>query len=208
MRLPSTSLLGNTDKPSDDRISFFQNISRVAVGTIAIGSIGVPVLQVSSYIAARYSLRRTITNRDGGRLPIMSFRTQKTPVLTALAQAFVMSAFHDWAVKIFSDVSLDYGVRHALAAITKVVMVQHSTSATSELADRCGSQGLFEVNIITATHVRITRSQLMDVTKPKLAISSEITGRHAGCSYRRGRPLGRVNSSVSLLSQECIYAGD
>ena len=154
VRLPKTALLGTLEKPKDARASFLSLISRVAVGTIAIGSLGVPGLQVTSYIAAKYSLRRTVTDSKGGIKPIISFRTQKTPILIAIAQAYVLKAFHEAAVKTFMDEKLDFRVRHAVAAILKVVMMQHGQAASLGLSDRCGAQGLFESNQLSVIFVR------------------------------------------------------
>ncbi|KAH9936925.1 acyl-CoA dehydrogenase NM domain-like protein [Amylocystis lapponica] len=152
VRVPHWALLGTLEKPADPRMAFFGQIMRVAVGTIAIGSLGVPALQVTSFIAARYSMRRTIVDPEGKRRPIMSFRTQKTPIVTAVAQSFVMHALHVYAVKIFRDPSVEYRVRHAIASILKIVMIQHASMAALTLGDRCGAQGLFEVNQITGLH--------------------------------------------------------
>ncbi|KZS99908.1 uncharacterized protein LAESUDRAFT_709568 [Laetiporus sulphureus 93-53] len=152
VRLPRSALLGSLDKPEDPRAAFFHNISRVAVGTIAIGSLGIPALQMSSFIAARYSQRRTIVNSAGERKPIIEFWTQKAPIVTAVARAFVMKAMHDKAVSLFLDPSLDYRVRHAIASIMKVVMIQHAQEAHLTLSERCGAQGLFEVNQLNAMH--------------------------------------------------------
>ncbi|KAH9918440.1 acyl-CoA dehydrogenase NM domain-like protein [Fomitopsis serialis] len=152
VRLPYSALLGSVDRPINPKMSFFHNISRVAIGTIAIGSLGVPALQVASFIAAKYSIRRTVVNNEGQRKPIMDFRTQKIPIVTAVAQSFVMQALHNKMVLLFRDVHLDYRVRHAIASILKVVMIQHAQAAHLTLGDRCGAQGLFEVNQLTAMH--------------------------------------------------------
>ncbi|KAJ7929607.1 acyl-CoA dehydrogenase NM domain-like protein [Mycena leptocephala] len=136
VRIPYSALLGTAAKPTDLRTAFFANIARVAVGTIAIGSLGLPALQVSAFIAAKYSNRRIIVDAEGTRKPIMAFQTQKIPILTALAQSFVMKAFHDKAVSIFCQTGLD----HACA------------TGNLTLGDRCGAQGLFEVNQLTAMH--------------------------------------------------------
>lgn len=147
-------MLGSIEKPADPRTAFFRNISRVAVGTIALGSLGIPTLQVAAYIGARYSLRRTVFDNEGKQKPIMSFRTQKIPILNALAQSFVMQALHHSAVATFRDQALDFRVRHAVASILKVVMVEHCQTAQIAIGDRCGAQGLFEVNQLSSVHVR------------------------------------------------------
>lgn len=136
--------------PRDARFAFLSNIQRVAVGTIAIGSLGVSALRVSSYIAARYSMRRTVEDAKGRKHPIMSFRTHKVPILNALAQSFAMKSLHDFAVKAFIDPTTDPRVRHGIASILKTVMLQHAQTAHLTLGDRCGAQGLFEVNQLSA----------------------------------------------------------
>lgn len=53
----------------------------------------------------------------------------------------------------FRDMSLDPRVRHAVAAIVKVTVMDAALKAGMVLADRCGAQGLFQVNQISAIHV-------------------------------------------------------
>jgi acyl-CoA oxidase len=115
----------------------------------------VPALKVSSTLAARYSLRRVVLDhRDGTPRPIISFQTQKTPIVTAIAQSFVMEAFHHWAVGVFKAAQ-DYRVKHAIATILKVTMVDLAQASNLTLGDRCGAQGLFEVNQLAAMHVSV-----------------------------------------------------
>ena len=154
VRLPSTALLGSINRPRDPRASFFGKIYRVAIGTIALSSLGIPSLQVASYIAARYSLRRHVVDSNGVSKPIISFQTQKQPILTAVAQSFVLQAMHKQAVALFMDHSLDPRLRHAVATVHKVSMIQTAQWANFVLGDRCGAQGLFEANQLPAMHVR------------------------------------------------------
>jgi hypothetical protein len=85
--------------------------------------------------------------------PIMSFQTQKQPILIAVAQAFVLEAMHKQAVEWFMDPALDPRVRHAVATVHKVAMIQAAQAANFVLGDRCGAQGLFEANQLSAMHV-------------------------------------------------------
>ncbi|KZT01816.1 acyl-CoA dehydrogenase NM domain-like protein [Laetiporus sulphureus 93-53] len=182
VRLPSSALLGSIEKPADFRASFFESISRVAVGTLALGSNCLPALQVSSYIAARYSLRRMVVDRDGSQKPIMGFQTQKAPIVTVLAQSFVMQALHTKAVSIFRDVSFDFRIRHAMATILKVVMVTHAQAAQLMLGDRCGAQGLFEVNQLSAMHADLRGSAIAegDMLVISIRLATELLlGRYA-----------------------------
>lgn len=150
VRMPAYSLLGTISGPVNHRRSFFEAISRVPYGTIALSSLGVPALQIMSTICARYSMRRTVSSNEEIQKPILSFRTQQVPILTALAQAYVMRALFDASIKLFIDASLDFRVRHAIATATKSVMVCHTQKAALELGERCGAQGLFEINQISS----------------------------------------------------------
>jgi|SRR5216683_7448252 len=182
VRLPPTALLGSIKKPADPRTSFFAKIYRVAVGTIALSSLGIPSLQVASYIAARYSQRRRIIDASGVSKPIISFQTQKQPILSAVAQAFVLQAMHKQAVAWFMDPAIDPRVRHAIATVHKVTMIQTAQAANFTLGDRCGAQGLFETNQLPAMHVR----NFSFDTQVVVAHSASSLVRHARDRYRRG----------------------
>ncbi|KAH9019393.1 acyl-CoA dehydrogenase NM domain-like protein [Lactarius pseudohatsudake] len=182
VRLPPTALLGSIEKPKDPRSAFFEKINRVAVGTLALSSLCIPSLQVASYVAARYSLRRTIVDAGGVPTPIMSFQTQKQPILTALAQTFVLGAMHKQAVAWFTNPKQDPRVRHAVATVHKAVVVQASQTANLVLGDRCGAQGLFEANQFSAMHsdirgIAIAEGDLLGIS---IRLASELLlGRYA-----------------------------
>ncbi|KAI0292231.1 acyl-CoA dehydrogenase NM domain-like protein [Multifurca ochricompacta] len=182
VRLPSTALLGSIEKPRDPRTSFFKKIYRVAVGTISLSALGVPSLQVASYIAARYSLRRHVFDGSGVAKPIISFQTQKQPILTAIAQSFVLDAMLKHAIAWFVDPALDPRVRHAVATIVKVAMIQTAQAANFTLGDRCGAQGLFEVNQLPAMHsdmrgIAIAEGDMLGIS---IRLASELLlGRYA-----------------------------
>jgi len=154
VRLPPTALLGSIKKPVDPRAAFFSKIYRVSIGTIALSSLGIPSLQIASYIASRYSQRRRVVDAKGLSKPIITFRTQNQPILTAVAQSFVLQAMHKQAVAWFIDPALDPRVRHAVATVHKVAMIQAAQAANLTLGDRCGAQGLYEANQLSAMHVR------------------------------------------------------
>ncbi|KAJ7679133.1 acyl-CoA dehydrogenase NM domain-like protein [Mycena polygramma] len=151
VRLPARALLGSPAKPEDFRLDFFQRLFRVAVGTLAIGAMGLPALQVASCITAQYSLRRKVFDKDGRKQPIMIFRTQHSPIAIAVAQAYVMKAFHQVATAIFSSTT-DMKICHGIGTILKVVMINHAQRSLLELAERCGAQGVFEINQLSSMH--------------------------------------------------------
>ncbi|KAG2754410.1 acyl-CoA dehydrogenase NM domain-like protein [Suillus brevipes Sb2] len=144
--LPPSALLGDLAKSDRVHHDFMSSIWRVAVGSLVLGSMAIPVLQMSSYIAARYFQRRHVTSVYGIPLPILSYRTQQMPLLHAIAQTFVLKALYKWAIEQFMDRNLDARVRHGVAACCKAVMVQHAQIANCSLSERLGAQGLFEYN--------------------------------------------------------------
>ena len=87
------------------------------------------------------------------RVPILHFRTQQIPVLTAIAQSYVLEAYQKWAAKIFSDVEQDMRVRHGIATCFKAVAIQQSHSITLSISERCGAQGIQSDNMMTNLHV-------------------------------------------------------
>ena len=192
-----SALLGTLAKPKDLRASFLSLISRVAVGAIAIGSLGVPALQVASYIAAKYSMRRTVTDSTGLIKPIMSFQTQKGPILTALAQSFVMKAFHEVAVRKFMEKTQDFYVQHAVSTILKVVMMQHGQTANLGLGDRCGAQGLFEANQLSVMFVSHSITWF-------LWFLNSVVVWHAGNCHCRGGYFGPFYKYIFPFVNHCL----
>jgi alkylation response protein AidB-like acyl-CoA dehydrogenase len=200
VRLPPTALLGSTKKSTDPRASFFAKIYRVAVGTIALSSLGIASLQVAAYIAARYSQRRQVVDASGASKPIISFQTQKQPVLSAVAQAFVLQAMHKQTVEWFVDPSIDPRVRHAIATVHKVTMIRTAQAANFTLGDRCGAQGLFETNQLSAMHVWSFR---LDVS---LVAHSAFLVRHAWHCYCRGRHARNFHTWVFPIHSNLTFS--
>lgn len=133
---------------------------RVVCGTLAIGCPALPIMKTYATIGAMYSLRRHVGGPHN-RVPIMHFRTQQIPILTVTAQIYVMEAFVQWCTVMFSDTTIDYRVRHAIAGILKTTIVGHSNAGGIAIADRCGVQGLFAHNQLTTMHVRTAFSILV-----------------------------------------------
>ena len=159
VRLPPQAILGSTEKSASPRVALTQSMWRVVCGTIAIGSLVLPIMKSYATIGAMYSLRRCV-GAPGERVPILHFRTQQLPILTLTAQVYVMEAFVQWCTSVFSDTTVDYRVRHAIAGILKTTTVGHSNAGAIAIADRCGVQGLFAHNQLTTLHVRECRDFL------------------------------------------------
>jgi acyl-CoA oxidase len=153
--LPPTALLAEHNQCIiDPKADFFNHISRVVCGTLLMGAMGISSLRIASYIAAKYSLRRQVTDPGSGSLiSIMAFPTQAIPVLTAIAQAYVLRAFGDDARARFADASTSSTTRHFIATIFKVTTLGMASASLLKLQDRCGAQGLFNVNQISQMHV-------------------------------------------------------
>jgi len=119
-----------------------------------MGAISLGCLQISSFIGGSYSQRRHVIDASSGRpRPIISFSTQYIPVLTALAQAYVMEAFGREARTIFVSMKGRMYDQHFAAATFKAGMVKLATSMPVVLGDRCGAQGLFSINQLSTLFV-------------------------------------------------------
>ena len=157
VRIARSALLGGLDKPSDERQNFFDCISRVGVGAIAVSVIAIPALSLATHVAARYSFRRTVTSPYGTQVPIWSFRTQQIPILQALARFFVMKAYALEVTTLFSEQTNKPGsdprVRAGIAAALKACVMQQCQASVLALTERCGAQGLFEENQLISLQV-------------------------------------------------------
>ncbi|KAF7345619.1 Acyl-CoA dehydrogenase NM domain-like protein [Mycena venus] len=155
VRLPCTSLLGSMTKPLDVKRAFSYNIFRVVIGTLSMGAFALSSMRIASYVAGQYSMRRKVIDSSTGKSQaIIAFSTQRVPVLTAVSQTIVMTAFSTKAHALF--ISTENMVqKHFIAAIFKATIVQHSTALLTTLADRCGAQGLFAANQISVMHTNI-----------------------------------------------------
>ncbi|KAJ6606033.1 acyl-CoA dehydrogenase NM domain-like protein [Mycena vulgaris] len=162
--VPQSSLLRRDDDIPTGRVStdarrlgFLKTIWRAAIGSLALSALAIPALARTAFTVAMYSTRRRVgtaasPSHSTTSVPIMHFSTQHAPILTAFAQSFVLAEFYKFAVRIFTDQSLDFRVRHGIAACFKVVALRHMQDS-SALADRCGAQGLFGYNGILENHM-------------------------------------------------------
>jgi alkylation response protein AidB-like acyl-CoA dehydrogenase len=149
VRLEPGSLLGTPRPAPGHRVDFLDQIWRVSIGTLSLSLVNIPILQQSAYIAGSYSLRRCVGTSIGDqRTPIISFATQYRPILNALVQGLVFEAFSDDAITLFRDDKLSPAVRHAVATCFKATVSIATQKSLTELADRCGWQGLFAYNRI------------------------------------------------------------
>ncbi|TFY78617.1 hypothetical protein EWM64_g5393 [Hericium alpestre] len=182
--LPADALVGELESDTS-RFGFLNSIWRVAVGTLALSGMTVPSLEISSYIAARYSQRRTVA----GGVPIISFRTQHAPILSALAQGFVVREFWKMCARVFSEAELDPRLLHAYATIFKVTTTQLVQAANLALSERCGAQGLFAHNQITLEHVRFISLAFSFVLSPDMDMHQSYQANVRGITIAEGDTL-------------------
>ncbi|KAH7922116.1 acyl-CoA dehydrogenase NM domain-like protein [Leucogyrophana mollusca] len=187
VRLPQSAILGKLEKSLTMHSDFMASIWRIPVSTLALSLPGISSLQISSFISARYSLRRHVTGPEGKPTPIISFRSHHAPLFEAIAQSFVLHVMYKWAVRTFMDEKLDIRSRHGVAICIKVVMVQHSQVSNSTLSERMGAQGLFDYNRLTNIHFDMR--------------GNAIEGDVLGLSTRLIRDILEYSYSVPLTSR-------
>ncbi|KIJ27122.1 hypothetical protein M422DRAFT_271734 [Sphaerobolus stellatus SS14] len=154
--LPSGALLGDLERPKDVRECFFQNIHRVITGTLSMGTLALSALRIACYIGTSYSLERQVLNGSNGvPRPISSFSTQYIPLLTSIAQTIVFRAFGEDMYEQFVNRDVSIAQKHLLAAVFKTTVFRHTLDILVDIGDRCGAQGLFEINQLSVIHADI-----------------------------------------------------
>ncbi|TFK56913.1 acyl-CoA dehydrogenase NM domain-like protein [Heliocybe sulcata] len=154
--LPPTALLGTETLSEDNRADFFYYISRVISGTLSMGAFALSAMRIASCVAGRYSLRREVMDSSKRILrPIASFSTQYLPILTAIAEVKVMQAFSHVSHARFTESSNSLFYKHFVAALFKITIMHHATGTLRILGDRCGAQGLLEINQLTVLEANI-----------------------------------------------------
>ena len=118
-----------------------------------MGALAVSSMRIASYVAAKYSLRRHVidTSTKLAR-PIMSFSTQYTTIISAIVQSLVFKFFSDYCHGLFVNAN-NPTMRHFIAAVMKTTTMRAAHAITIDLGDRCGAQGLAEVNQMAVLHV-------------------------------------------------------
>ncbi|KAH9941951.1 acyl-CoA dehydrogenase NM domain-like protein [Amylocystis lapponica] len=203
VRLPSTAILGSLAKPADLRATFIAAIWRVSVGSLALATLGIPFLSVNTYVAARYSLRRTTTGPDGVQVPIMSFRTQQLPIMHAIAQIEVMKAHKQVAIELYRDTSLDPRVRSGVAAAAKASMTEHTCTSLALLSERLGANGVFEHNGVMQSELTMRGIRIAegDVLVLSIRLANELLlGRYE-------LPKSRHPECLLARHEEGLFAG-
>ena len=117
------------------------------MGTLSTAASYLPSLRITSYIVGKYSLRRKITDTSTGLpRPIISFSTQYIPVMTAVADAFVLIPFVASIHAAFGDPKFGSAMKHFLVAVLKATVSGQTVKDLTVLGHRCGAQGLLRVN--------------------------------------------------------------
>ncbi|CAA7265294.1 unnamed protein product [Cyclocybe aegerita] len=154
-RIPASALLSRLNRSDDPRDSYFNDITGAMRGGLCLGTIAVSSMHIVSYIGAQYSLRRHVEDASTKQLrPIISFSTQYIPVLTAIAQTLVFDSYAREAVNLFGIAAFndDIHKQHFVSVVFKTGAVRRAQAISLELGERCGTQGLMEVNQISVLH--------------------------------------------------------
>lgn len=154
-RLPHSALLGSLETSPNEGFMLGLSLWRINTGAIALASAALPILKIQTTIAALYSMRRKVSQPGGQMVPIIHFRTQQIPVLTSIAQTYVLDAFREYTTSFFSNSNNDMGTRMVLSASFKAVMMQLSKASNLALSERCGAQGLLDYNQFTVLFVSL-----------------------------------------------------
>ncbi|KIJ37817.1 hypothetical protein M422DRAFT_60902 [Sphaerobolus stellatus SS14] len=176
VQLPAIALMDTLDKAQDKRHDFFLQISCVILGTLSMGVMSLPPLKIACFVVAVYSQRRTVLDPFNRiQRPIITFSTQYGPILSALATSFVMEAFSKKCTRLFSEASLDIGLRHFIATIGKITLMEHCVPLLLTLSERCDLRGakIAEGDILVLSIFLIGR-----IIPPETSDSSGILARH------------------------------
>jgi acyl-CoA oxidase len=152
VHVPRSALLGREDLSIGTRVDWWEEISRIPIGTFGVALPFIQGLKQISFIAGKYSIIRRV-GVGKGTAPIISFATQQIPVLQATATSYIMDAWWPDQVQLVRSKSVPFELRHAAATIFKTTVVRHALRLTSLLSERCGAQGTFEQNVMQGFEV-------------------------------------------------------
>ena len=203
--LPFSALLGHLDKSDTPHEDFLASIWRVSVGTLSLSACSIPLLQIATFIVFKYSERRTIGGPGGTHSPILTFRTQQTPIFYATAQVHVLQALHKCIAMSFTDDRVDARVRHAFATIFKAAAMRPCQNLHMALSERCGAQGLFAYNQIVSQLVRANHAGRCTITHSPVYTHVERLPWSCHCG---GRYFGTVHPSVVQANARLHSASD
>jgi alkylation response protein AidB-like acyl-CoA dehydrogenase len=191
VRLGPESLLGSPAQARDERTDFMRQIYRVPIGTLSLSITHIPVLHQSALIAGTYSMRRHVASDfSGDRTPIIKFSTQYRPILDAIVQSLAYDAFAEEAIAMFMNDKLSGEVRHAVGVCFKASVSPDAQITLTELADRCGWQGLFEYNKIVETAMALRGNGIAE-------------GDYTVLCIREYNPIGYSSQLLQIASLQC-----
>lgn len=159
VRLPLEALVSsdrnNVSKPARPLESWWDEVWRVQLGTLAVPAPWIAAIKSVAFIGGKYSMHRSIMGKGDQPTPIIAFRTQQRPVLEAIATGLVLANWYPSVLEEATDRGLDPRVRHGLAVIVKTTVCRHFQRCVPEVAERCGAQGTFEYNYMAKIEVGI-----------------------------------------------------
>ncbi|KAF5366570.1 hypothetical protein D9758_008981 [Tetrapyrgos nigripes] len=131
------------DRPLE---AWWDEIWRIQLGTMAVPAPWISAIKAAAYIGGRYSMHRHVIGTRNASIPVISFRTQQSPIINAVAVAMVMDNWFPRGIRFAMEETTDHRVRHAMSVIMKATICRHFQRCVPEIAERCGAQGTFEHN--------------------------------------------------------------
>lgn len=172
VRLERDSLLGPIAKPQNARTLFFEQTHRLAVGSLALSLVNVPVLKAGAYLTYVFSQNRMVNNPASNlSVPILSFPTQYGPIISAAAHAAVMEAAGRSAIDMFKAPGVHEALRHAVVCVYKATATYATQRHLSELTERCGWRGMFTFNKISELQLAMKGNSIAEGDVTVLCIS-------------------------------------
>ncbi|MGW3197128.1 acyl-CoA dehydrogenase family protein [Streptomyces sp. NPDC001118] len=132
---------------------FLNSVGRVTDGKLCMQASVLGTTRHALTVAVRYAhTRQTSSGTRGGSVPLWQHRSHHAPLLEALATAYAATFLHRSAVRTWEQATtaVERADAERLAAITKSWITWRGREVMLECRERCGAQGLFLANGISA----------------------------------------------------------
>jgi acyl-CoA oxidase len=160
-RIPATNILlggmaeiteAGEFKPKigNARARFLQAMSRIVPGRLCVASAAVGMARASVYIALRYAQNRLTNGPGTDGVPVIDYRSHQLATFTALAKAYAMTLLVNATKRDYvAQIKNPSQEILALVNIVKPVSTWEMEEVARVCRERCGAQGIFNVNRIS-----------------------------------------------------------
>ncbi|WNI17072.1 acyl-CoA dehydrogenase [Actinacidiphila sp. ITFR-21] len=195
------------------RKRFLRSIARVTTGKLCMSAAALGGTRTALTVAVRYGhLRHIGGGRKGERVPLFAHHSHAAPLTRALAAAYAMTAWHREVVAAWCSQVRDGGFGGEAAeretvereiAVAKGWITWRCRDLTTEARERCGAQGLLEVNGISERAVDIEGT--ITAEGDNLVIWAKAAGEmifgHTAPPLAPPAPRGRPVTDPELLTE-------